>query len=105
MTRPESESVSAVPEESARGYYGPDGQPQFFADPAMDRFAAVLVKLAQEFWVVAERLDALERVTLAKGLATPAELAALNGDAAVSGEREAALAAFIRRTLGALSEP
>jgi len=97
--------VSAVPDEASRGYYGPDGQPQFFQDAAMDRFAAALVKMAQEFWVVAERLDALERVALKKGLVTKAELDAMIDDTAVSAEREAALADFIHRALGSLREP
>ena len=100
-----ADPMSVVPDEGSRGYYGPDGQPQFFQDPAMDRFAAALIKMAQEFWVVAERLDALERVTLQNGLVTKAELNALVDDATVTAEREAALAAFIQRTLGSLREP
>lgn len=100
-----ADTVSVVPDEAARGYYGPDGQPQFFQDAAMDRFAATLVKMAQEFWVIAERLDALERVTLAKGLVTQPELDAMIEDAAVTAQREAALSAFIQRTLGSLREP
>ena len=44
-----TDPISVVPDEASRGYYGPDGQPQFFQDPAMDRFAAALVKMAQEF--------------------------------------------------------
>ncbi len=100
-----TDPISVVPDEASRGYYGPDGQPQFFQDPAMDRFAAALVKMAQEFWVVAERLDALERVALQKGLVTKAELHALVDDATVTAEREVALGDFIQRTLGSLREP
>ena len=29
--------VSGIPADAPRGYYGPDGQPQFFADPAMEK--------------------------------------------------------------------
>ena len=87
-----AETLSAIPEPTARGYYGPDGQPQFFHDAAMDRFAAVLVKLTQELWVVSERLDGLQRAVLAKGLLSASDLEAISQDAAVSVERDAALA-------------
>jgi len=99
------ETISAVPEPSARGYYGPDGQPQFFADPAMDRFVAVVVKLTQELWVVSERLDGLERAVLAKGVLSRADLDAISHDATVGAERDAALLAYVHRTLAALREP
>ena len=55
--------------------------------------------------MVAERLDALERVALQKGLVTKAELHALVDDATVTAEREVALGDFIQRTLGSLREP
>jgi hypothetical protein len=97
--------ISSIPADAPRGYYGPDGQPQFFADPAMDRFSAVLVKLVQEVWVLTERVDAIERVAAAKGSVTAAEIAALLSDPAVSSAREAAFAQFISRTLGPLREP
>ena len=100
-----SDAVSAIPEPSARGYYGPDGQPQFFADPAMDRFVAVVVKLTQELWVVSERLDGLERAVLQKGVLSRDELDAVGRDSTVSAERDAALLAYVHRTLAALREP
>ena len=71
----------------------------------MDRFAAVVVKLAQEFWVVAERLDAIERLVAAKNIGTAQEISRLLSDPQVTAEREAALAKFIARTLGSLREP
>jgi len=97
--------VTPIPKDAPRSYYGPDGQPQFFQDPAMDRFAAVVVKLAQEFWVVAERLDAIERLVAAKNIGTAQEISRLLSDPQVTAEREAALAEFIARTLGSLREP
>ena len=100
-----TDDVSVVPEPSARGYYGPDGQPQFFSDPAMDRFVSVLVKMTQELWVVSERLDGLERLVISKGLVTRAELDALGNDPAVTAERDQMLMAYVHRTLAALREP
>ena len=97
--------IFAIPAGAPRGYYGPDGQPQFFADPAMDRFSAVLVKLVQEVWVLTERVDAIERIAAAKGSVTATEVTALLSDPAVSAAREAALVQFIGRTLGPLREP
>ena len=53
---------------------------RFFADPAMDRFVAVVMNLAQEVWVQEERLLALEE-----------------DQGAVPADREAKLKAFIDR--------
>jgi hypothetical protein len=48
------------PADAPPAIYGSDGQPQFFDDPAMDRFVAVVLNLASELWVQEERLRALE---------------------------------------------
>ena len=99
------QTVSPIPEDAPRAMYGQDGQPQFFQDPAMDRFVGVLLRLAQELWVLSERVDAIERVAQAKGVVTEAELRALAGDPAATAARDDALGKFVKRTLGALREP
>jgi hypothetical protein len=48
------------PDDAPPGLYDDKGNPRFFADPAMDRFVAVVMNLAQEVWVQEERLIALE---------------------------------------------
>jgi hypothetical protein len=48
------------PEDAPAGIYDATGRARFFADPAMDRFVAVVMNLAQEVWVQEERLLALE---------------------------------------------
>ncbi|NBC89006.1 MAG: hypothetical protein GVX90_05895 [Alphaproteobacteria bacterium] len=48
------------PEDAPPSLYDEHGNPRFFADPAMDRFVAVVMNLAQEVWVQEERLLALE---------------------------------------------
>ena len=48
------------PEDAPADAYDQAGQARFFADPAMDRFVAVVMNLAQEVWVQEERLLALE---------------------------------------------
>lgn len=48
------------PEDAPPSLYDDQGNPRFFADPGMDRFAAVVMNLAQEMWVQEERLLALE---------------------------------------------
>lgn len=68
------------PDDTPPGLYDDAGNARFFADPAMDRFVAVVMNMAQELWVQEERLLALEE---AKG-AAPAD-------------REAKLKAFIDR--------
>ncbi len=48
------------PSDAPSGIYGRDGRPQFFDDPALDRFTAVAMNLASELWVQEERLRTLE---------------------------------------------
>ena len=75
-----SDSDAQRPEDSPPGIYDAHGNPRFFVDPAMDRFVAVVMNLAQEVWVQEERLLALEED---KGKAAP--------------DRDAAAKAFIDR--------
>lgn len=55
-----AEDVLLRPEDAPPSIYGRDGQPQFFSDPGMDRFVAVIMNLASEVWIQEERLRALE---------------------------------------------
>ena len=48
------------PADAPAEIYDEAGQAQFFSNPAMDRFVAVVMNLAQEVWVQEERLLALE---------------------------------------------
>lgn len=73
------------------GIYGADGEPQFFADPGMDRFVAVVMNLASEVWTQEERLRALE-----------ADAAAIAPDQA---DADAAIKTFIDRVFAPLREP
>lgn len=75
------------PDGTPKDLYGPDGQPQFFSDPGMDRFVAVVMNMAQEMWVQEERLMALEGLD-----ASPAD-------------REAKLKQFVDRLFAPLREP
>ena len=92
------------PSEELPSIYGPDGRPQFFGDPAMDRFVPVVLNLASELWVQTELVADLITLIERKGIASRAELNALSVDAAVDGEREAALADYIARVLTPLRE-
>lgn len=93
-----------APADAPRGIYGPDGQPQFFQDPAMDRFVAVLLKLTQELWVMTERVDTLEKLSAAKRPFIKKHLDALLNDPRVAAERDAKMGAFVNRVLGPLRE-
>ena len=97
--------VTALPKGASHGYYGPDGQPRFFEDSAMDRFVAVLTELTQECWVALERIDAIERLLRDKGVVTADDFARLRADSRVTAEREKAVGQFISRTLHSLREP
>jgi hypothetical protein len=58
MNEPERPRAEGAP----KGIYGPDGEPQFFSEPGLDRMMAVIMNLAGEVWVQEERLLALEEV-------------------------------------------
>jgi hypothetical protein len=90
------------PEDAPPSLYGVDGKPQFFTDPAMDRFVAVLLNTVSELWVQTERVETLTRLIEHKGLATPDDLdqVAQVDDA----RREEALQAFVARLLAPLRE-
>lgn len=79
-------SAPLRPEDAPPGLYGPDGRPQFFADPAMDRFVAALLNLASEVWAQQEQLMSLQ-------------------PAAATIDRDEALKAFIDRVFAPLREP
>jgi hypothetical protein len=76
----ETVSDTPRPDDTPPGLYDEAGNARFFADPAMDRFVAVVMNMAQEMWVQEERLLALEE---AKGAAPV--------------DREAKLKAFLER--------
>ena len=82
-----SKAPEIAPEDAPASIYGPDGMPQFFAEPGMDRFVAVVMNLAQEIWVQEERLMALE------------------GEQVDPEIRETKLKAFIDRVFAPVREP
>lgn len=57
--------------------YDEAGNARFFPDPAMDRFVAVVMNMAQELWVQEERLLALEEARGAAPVDRDARLKAL----------------------------
>lgn len=92
------------PDDAPPSLYGPDGEPQFFSDPAMDRFVAVVLNLTSELWVQAEQIATLREIVEQHGLASAADLAALAARAGAEPAREVALRAFIERVLTPLRE-
>lgn len=96
--------ASLRPADAPAGIYGPDGRPQFFNDPAMDRFVSVLLNLTSEVWAQAERIETLEALLAEKGVVTGEERTALVARAETDAAREEALRAFIQRTLTPLRE-
>ncbi len=63
------------PEDAPPNLYDVHGNARFFADPAMDRFAAVVMNLAQEVWVQEERLLALEEAKSGQSVDKEAKVA------------------------------
>lgn len=97
-------SEALRPEDAPPSIYGPDGRPQFFADPAMDRFVPVVLNLASELWVQAETIANLRALLEEKGIATTEQVDAIAEASASDSDREAALRAFIDRIFMPLRE-
>ena len=91
-----AEKLDAVRKSIAEGA----GQsPRYFSDPDVDRVLSIVMAMAGEVAVQAERMDTLERVLNNKGLVSLGELAAYEPDDAVLGERMAWHQAFVARVL------
>lgn len=82
-----------------------DARIGFFADPAMDRFAAVLLNLASELWVQTERVATLTELVERAGLATPETLKSMLAEPETDARREAELKSFVDRLFAPLREP
>lgn len=94
--------VTLIPEDAPPSLYGDDGEPRFFADPAMDRFAAVLLNLTSELWVQTEKVETLANLLVAKGVATDTDL--IDVVKRDDDQLEAKLQDFVTRILAPLRE-
>lgn len=92
------------PDDAPPSLYGADGKPQFFADPAMDRFVAVLLNLTSELWIQNEAIVNLSALIAEKGLASGEDIDAMARTASADPERDTALREFIDRVLTPLRE-
>ena len=91
-----SEKLDAVRKSIAEGA---GERPSYFDDPDVDRVLGIVMAMAGEVAVTAERLDTLERMLDQKGLLSLSELAGFQPDDAVIGERMAWHQAFVARLL------
>ena len=90
------------PDDAPASLYASDGQPQFFENPAMDRFVAVLLNLASELWVQTERVETLTALIARAGIGDDSDAVAIV--TAQDDQREAALREFVTRVLAPLRE-
>jgi hypothetical protein len=84
---------------------GRPGAKSVFADPALDRFAAAFLRLAEQHWVQQEQLLDLVALLESKGVIGAGELRQSVPDHEDSVARDQLLRAFIDRTMGPLREP
>lgn len=63
-------------------------RPQFYDTPGLDQAMAMIVVLAQELSVLADRVDSIERVSQARGIDLAAEIEALQLDQVALDARE-----------------
>jgi hypothetical protein len=92
--------MSAEPLRVARNAKGK--RPRFYAEPAIaaegvDHAMSMILVLAQEFMVMRDRLDTVERICAAKGLVLADEIEAFHPDQATLEAREARRQAFLQR--------
>lgn len=72
-------------------------RPQFYETPGLDQAMSMILVLANEWSVLRDRLDTLERVLAAHGIDAPAAIEAYAPDQAVLEEREARRQDFLAR--------
>jgi hypothetical protein len=72
-------------------------RPQFYETPGLDEAMSMILVLASELCVVRDRMDAIERVSRARGIDLAAEVDALALDEAALAEREARRQDFMSR--------
>lgn len=92
------------PEDAPSGIYGSDGRPKVFQDPAMDRFAAVLLNVVSELWVQTERVSNIEAAIAEKGLVTADDLKAIAASSATDAVRQKEAQEYIQSVLAPLRE-
>jgi hypothetical protein len=78
-------------------------RPYFFDDPAIDQLYAVLLALAGELSVAWDRIDALERLLVARDVLAPGEVAGFVPDEAATAERAARRRGTIERLFRVLT--
>jgi hypothetical protein len=74
-------------------------RPYFFRDPDVERVLSIAMAIAMEHAVTRQRLDALERLVEAKGLATRAELDAWTPGPEAEAERTRWMKEYVARVL------
>lgn len=79
-------------------------RPQYFDDPNMDQMHAMIIALATEVSVLADRFDTLERVMEKKGSVTRADLEAWEPDETEWQERKDKREDLIRRLFRTVRE-
>ncbi|MEL7030023.1 MAG: hypothetical protein AAGL49_12640 [Pseudomonadota bacterium] len=72
-------------------------RPQFFDAPALDHMMSMIMVLAEEMNVLADRLDTVERIAATKGLVLEDEIEAFAPDEGVLAAREERRQAFLQR--------
>lgn len=79
-------------------------RPQYFDDPNMDQMHAMIIALATEVSVLADRFDTIERVLENKGSVTRADIEAWEPDETAWEERKKSRAQLIRRLFRSVRE-
>ncbi|MBD2185245.1 hypothetical protein [Aerosakkonema funiforme] len=74
-------------------------RPYFFDDPAVERVLNITLAVAMEHAVTRERLDTIERLLIAKGILSRAEIDTYEPDTIAAEERQRWQAEYIARIL------
>lgn len=86
-------------QKTARGH-----RPQYFNDPMTDKLLTMTLAMAEELWVVRERLDTVEALAEKSGAFTEADIEAFQPDDARAANREALRQEFLDRLFYSLKE-
>ncbi|HEU4532254.1 MAG TPA: hypothetical protein VFR59_13760 [Steroidobacteraceae bacterium] len=72
-------------------------RPHFFDDPALDQMMSVLLEVVQEVSVLADRVDAMQRLLDRNGTLTRSDLENYRPDATAEGERQRRREEYLQR--------
>jgi hypothetical protein len=92
------------PDQAPPAIYDESGRPRFFSEPSVDRLTSVLLQLASEVWILAERIENLENLAQRRGFLTYDEIKHYVPDSDDAERRDMMRDRFVQSVFGVVRE-